>query len=780
MVPFSAQQSPTSDAKRRRRRVERDGLDWGGRGTTTESQRPSFSRSFSCPCSWARRYRLSLAAAVAVALLVAGGCRGRDEFERGERLLAAGDERGAFEVFYEAWSLAPGNAQFSDKLDEVGGRIAARLVAEGEGAETALDFPRALDRLALAIDYLPSASAPRDAYARAWRAQARWERAEDEIGAMRLDAGPGLPAPDAVWRFFDICDRCAALPACPLDRRSALLGDAIAAVEARLDELESRTHETPLPFDAAPLDALRAQWRAFALRVRRRLDAAAPIGPDVEATVASRTVRASRDQWRVLRDRVVAPRLAECLRRSESGVAVAEEALRGVAAYAEGERQERDGDLLGAHDSYRRAVAHHRWGTEAIIAAERALQRWQRSTYDAAQVAIARAEWGDAIGGLAALERRTPGHRDVAERLRTCRRELARLSVRAAEGYEARELPGNALLRYLEARQALPEADASIDGAIERVDGALVGRLWPDFRLEFRAPDDEERRLRHQLWRVDGEFASSVEAAITASFRRAGLAPQAAPSFRVVIEDLDFSLREKTVTREVERGRFLRSFEVARNPRLDRAAAEMRAAREGWLRSKTAYETAPDYLRARQQDRLELAHGALVQARIRLESLAREIPSLAWEERAVPVANIALVGELAARFRVDRLDLEDVWITVRWERSDRVVEAADAPGFCHDPLEAPSREEVLETLADDLGGKLRHRVERALEQHVASYYHRGIERLEAGSLESAVENLATYVFALRGEPPTLQLEEAVRRLEQLTDATALRDWVGGP
>ena len=756
-----------------------------------------------------------------VACLLLSGCRGRAEYRQGEELLEAGDLRAAYGAFHRAWKLRP-REDYESKLDEVGLLIAERLVSEGATAEDALDFDAALEKYTLALQYHPRDAMARVAFARTFRQRVVWEQASPWLDralqrgdreAARQLAARALPSTrHAVWQRCRQLVEVSALAACPLAVRRALLEAAPRETEPWVRQLEERTFAFPMSTDENALRAIRDEWSFFELEVEdwilwehhiAEFDGVAlsefPEPPggagfllawqDLAPLAFSRV----RGEWSsALRTGAFRTQLDRLLERARRGGRIVHRALDGIERLREAERLESAGELLAAHDLYREALTYHPHLVLALESAERVLGAWQARTWDRVQVWMARGDWQEALGGLRELERRTPGYRDVGERLRVVKAEVARESYREGQDLEARDLPGNALLAYLEASRAAPD-DELPRQALARVERLLRDRLWPTPELSFAAQSAEDARLRDRLWRVSPQFVDRLKKSLVDSFHLAREDFESDAKQQVSVEDMDFSLYEKTSTRETERGRFLRGFELVRNPALDALAEDLAGARAEWLRVKTTFETAAPWERAQRQDELELARGLLEQARTRHESSSRQVPELAWEMRAFPVENVALVAELAVRFRADRLGLQDAWVSSRWEVVDRVVDDDSLHDLDHDPLEVPSREEVLQLLAADLGRRLYRRLEDATDEHVGRYYRAALERIETGSVELAIENLATFIYAWVGRrqaghsstagvsaahaQPSLQIEDALRRLEQLTDHHAVREWV---
>ena len=733
----------------------------------------------------------------AVAILVAFllsvcGCRGNPEFRRGLELEESGDLRGAYLEFFKALELSPSDGH-REALGRVGEAIALGRLREGFDLERANDLRGALERFALALEYAPRFAAVRAAYRRVQEELTSWERAKTRSFDAEIASTSPPKDEEEAWSRALARIELASHAACPSDERAEHLTASVVPLEAWANKLERRTFDARLGIDEAPVRVLLGGWQRFDARLLDWIeweDETVVFGRSDAAGVPTKRIEAtlwmSDDSWGPhLEASELRERLEALRRRAVRASEFASVVLEAIAIYREGQRQERSGDLVGAYGAFRRGAHRHRGAVEARLAAERVLGTGRRQAYETSQAAMARGEWSDAIRRLDELERIAGEYRDSAERIAFCREELARENRRAGADFAARELPGNALLRYLEAARAAPQ-DTEVGREIERLERALDHRVRPRLTIEFAANDDEEALLRRWLWKVGEDAIASVEAQIAGSFfRRRGLTPGDS-AVRVVVEDLDFAFFERTATRSMERSRFLRSFRVVRDPRAAEARQEV-ARREVELEAaKRALEAAPGYRRSMLRDVVELARGRLESARRASEVYDRETPVVRWEERSYPVKNVAVVAELAARFRIDRFAVERKWVNARWEKTDRVVDDDDADlaanktargrGALFDPLEMPPREEIVEKLAADLGRRLRREVEAVSAEQRVRYYHLAIERLESGSLELAVENLVTYHHAGRGEEPTLQSKDALRRLELLTRSDTVRAW----
>ena len=752
-----------------------------------------------------RAIRIVSTGAVAfVALLVAASCRGRAEFRRGLDLEASGDLEGAYRELFDAWRLAP-NTTHRTALDRVGTSVATRLVAEAGSATWSGALDDAVDRFATALDYSPDHALARDGYWRVRTTIEAWERvaeaadgeakdrdvvaasgqAPDNAGERTASAStlddPWLAidgTSDAVDRLLEI----AALAACPAAERSRRVELAATAIESLLEALDERTFGEPLGLDAARVRRFTSAWRALAARVDARRQ-------DLDTQLAGAAIAPS-SGWYELREVLEQGRLLAVLAassaRAQSTATRLERLLDGISRFHDARRLENQGDLLGAHDAYLEALALSPEAVEVRIARERVLERWRRQTHDAAQASIARGDWREAVRALEALcshSAQAPEHvvgtRGVVDRLAFCRQELAREHRRAAADFEARELPGNALLGYLEVEFATP-GDAEVGASLERLERTLERRVSPALVLEQDPVDEDERTLSRMLWRMDDDTIATLRGVLAKGFHRGATPPRDPSALRVVVADIDFSFVEREATRGIEHGRFLRSFALARNSERIASGLAVERAAELLEESRRAAEDAPSWSRSMANDVLELRGGSLEQARVLHHERPSEVPVVTWEERGYTVTTVALVAELAARFHAERLGIEDRWVTVRWESIDRVVDDGSLAGLALDPLDIPERDDLLANLAAALGEKLRASVDRVVDEERIRYYHAGLERLEHGALELAIENLVTFVHGARGASPTLQSKDAVRRLEMLARSDAVRAWAALP
>jgi tetratricopeptide (TPR) repeat protein len=687
----------------------------------------------------------------------AAGCRGRAEFYRGEELLRAGDRRGAFLHFHEAWRLRP-NATHARALEGLGQAIAAGHVEEGLGAERRLDFTAALAAHALALEYDPRSAAARDGYRRAFGEVERWRAMEEALEAARR-----RPAGAGAWERLDLHIRAAALPACPAGHRRPLVEEALAALRDEVAALEA----SGLPAGAAPgpLEELRRRWErleAAAWRAVSREEEAAEAGVPASGGGLEREVAA----LGLLRKEL--PALA---RRASGGAEEADRALAGIAALGEGLRREADGELAGALAACERALRLHPRLPEARLAWERLRERRRRECHAAARVAMARHEWAEAIEHLDRLLELGGEEADARQRRELCRLELARAARRAAEELEARGLPGNALVRWLEAR-ALRPADAAAARGVERCEALLRARLEPPFVLEFRPPEAADGALRLELWGVGEETLREVEGLIAAGF---GARPQEGPAVKVQIKDLDFACYEQSSSLSLVPYRGLRSFEVAPCPDRARAREELERARRRAAAARLALEGAPPHRRPGLEDLLGLALGEVEQALWKLEAMPAWVPVLEWEERSIPLKTASLAAELALRYRLERLAPEGRWVASRWRE---IVEGGGSVRRPGSP--PPNRAELLRDLARRLGEELRRDLESLRAGARAGHYRLALERLEAGSRHQAIEHLVSFIFLHRGEAaPPPEHAEAARQLVQLARSRDILDWAGG-
>jgi hypothetical protein len=287
----------------------------------------------------------------------------------------------------------------------------------------------------------------------------------------------------------------------------------------------------------------------------------------------------------------------------------------------------------------------------------------------------------------------------------------------------------------------------------------------PLLEVEFRRADPEEEALRQVLWGVD---STVIEAAEKAVERTVSAGRQPAPGsavYRVELADLDFRCRRVAETVTFEKNQALSSYSLEANPARLQARSELEAALEEWLELQRTLEETPPSHRALARDRLQLAHGRLLQARFKLKAQPRRTPLLEWKQVSYPVRTARQVAELSVR-----LAGEDRWITARWETVARESAAgSDGPS-------PGDREALFLRLAGRLGELLRQKIEQTVREEARAYYVKAMGHLERGSSDLAVENLVYFLLACPEGGDGPPVKEVVRQLERLSGCRAAREW----
>lgn len=695
-------------------------------------------------------------------ILGALGCQGRAEFLylEGQRSLEVGDLGKAYADTYQAWSLAP-REKYVRALEGIGRLVANVRLQESRAAARRLDFEHALERSALALEYHQDGAAVRDQYLRAWGTLRGWALLESRIRNAQGD-GAKTSMLDAV----ELSLEAARHPVCPAHVRRELLETAALRLTEEIEELRARTaraYALPLGDRREAVEGLRARWLEVVERLRSHVDRERRTaeGRDITATVAGEIAR------ELARQRIIEACLVPSLSQAEEDEREVRAVLRGLDDYERGLEREREGDLRGAYAFLYRAAGRHWSLGGARGAAEEALERLTRERYEAARTAMARREWGKAIASLEHLRGFAPAYRDAKERLRQSRLEATREHRAAAEHHEAQGLLGAALLHYHEALLASPH-DEELRRAAGRIERALRAKIFPPVVVEFRPLEREDRTLRRDLWGVPESAVSAAQKIIaeTVAAAHPGSSPAQGGLF-LRIEDLDLRCHREDSTTGRETDHVLKSYTDRANPAVVEAQKELATARERVRGLQRRFDEASPFYQPLLLHQLELARERVEQARFQLGALPARVPSLEWEEVAFPSRTIHRAAELAVR-----LEGEERWITVSWNGSLRT---RGETGSRADP--PANREALLLRLAGALGERIRDDVARRLETERAAYYHQGLEHLDQGSLDSAVDNLVHYVLSQPTGRETERVQDALRRLEDLSGGRSIAGWL---
>jgi tetratricopeptide (TPR) repeat protein len=438
-----------------------------------------------------------------------------------------------------------------------------------------------------------------------------------------------------------------------------------------------------------------------------------------------------------------------------------------------------------AREAYRKVKFFHPTSaTEAEGAAERVGGRLVSSLREEAQLRAARREWEEARRCLERLLALAPDDRDAKLAHSECTREVQRAHRRAAEAFEARGLAGNALVSYLDAVEAAPE-DSELRAAAGRVAGALRSEIVFAPRLEVDSVESETG-LEGQFWALSGGGAAAALRGLRRGFDEAldapplesGAARGARPG-RVFVEALDLTVEPTTATCGVVTDRFAGALVLSENPRRQRAAVELTATEQVREGARSRWEAAPDYAKGFVGDELELASLRVEQAELLLAAEPASVPVCQWEGGSYEVHDVVVSTRLWAYVRIDG-EAAGQWVSVSRQESDRVVASSGNAQVAADPLEVASRERLLDSLAVGLGRRVREEARRSFDEGLARHYRRGLERLRAGSRESAVEHFVRFLVSEAPAPsttPPAEREDALHRLEGLTQSGSLRRWL---
>jgi len=693
-------------------------------------------------------------------ICLAWGCRGRAEFRRGEEALRNGDCRLAYYHFWNACRENPAE-EYRGALRAAGRRVAEAERARGLEAESGFDLPKAVEIYSLALQYDPDSKKLQEDYDRVSSALTEIETLDEELRACR-DAGEGG------WREGDLLlalarhPRLAVAANLEMELRSAL----VRAVDAASSPLRVATFESPLPQDPAALDRLAGDW------LRLQEECVQRIREEEAGFLASDARLRELAAWGISRD-VLTP----CREQAGAAGDVVLAAREGSLLLLKGEALERSGDLSGALDEYRGAIARHPDQEEAKSGRARVHRRLVDTACQAAHLALKRRDLKSALAELDRVLALAPDHGEAIDLRHGAREELANRYALEARRFEESGLQGNALVRYYLALELEPSRD-SLRQAVERYEAILDARLRPRIVVRSRSVDAEELRVRKDLWNLSDDECSRVGHDIEEAARERlarfsqALQDSHAPgeAIMLLVEDVDLSCEQNagTVTRET--ARYVESLYMVENPDRGMALKLLEEARRKHEDVVISVDAVPAHRRQKVLQMEPLARLRAEQAESLLGALPESVSEIGWGKADYSKRNTNLRLDLAARYR---LDGESRWVAASLAIDDGIVVGDPSRNISPDPEEKVSRSEALRILAPRLGAALGEDVEAILAQRHERYYREAMTQLAEHSFDLAVENLVVFLHA-RGDPDDTRAAEAARKLEDLTGCDLLR------
>jgi len=693
------------------------------------------------------------------ALLALAGCAGRSEFRKGRELLARGEHRQAYYQFWEAAKERP-CAEYLSALTAAGSLVAETERLAGLRLERRGDLDGALDRLALALEYLPGSPGIQEDHARIWGRIVRREALRQSLGGGEPQGS--LEGPELFRRALEATE----LGAWEAPAEHALAGALRVRFEELFERLRRETELEALPSDVVEIARLRDCWE----EAMAELEALAAL--EEETAFTAEPVSACLAGGGELR-RAYLDRLGEV----EGAAELLDRAEEGARRFAQGLEEESRGDLDRARESFHRAVLAHPSHIEAHSARRRVLARISNEAY---HDAVSRARHGDARAALVLLDRAlgaSPAHVEAGDLRRSLARELSVRFALESRRLEDAGLLGGALVRALEARLEQPE-DQSLAKAALRLEQAIQRRASLRWRIASRLDRSEDRRLRRDLWAVREEavLAFEAQALKTASERliasqavRQPDSPEGSVLVEVTVDDFDFAFLQSRSAHGAEEARFVQGLELRPQrslPALVQRATDLRLALDEALRLEAK---APSSRKEMALEEVRLLRLRLEQTEQLVEAASRPEPIVSWGTTRFPTQEVVTQAEAAARLRHAG---SSWWVTVRLEERDRIVEGDPGHSVAPDALDALSRGEALRRLAPLLGEAIAAEIERKQEGRDEDLYREALGHIEAHSFDLATESLVQLLFARRrapvhggGDPLAT---EAARRLKGLT------------
>ncbi len=682
-----------------------------------------------------------------VVVVSVAGCRGRAEFVRGREFYTRGLYRDAYRQFWEAYRMSPSDEYF-DAFRQAATRVAVAERQKGQLREVDGDLEGALASYSLGLEYDGQLPTLRNDYERLWVTLARKRRLTWELGGVD-------PRSIRTWEQLRAVRALSAFPGSPNEWRRQLPLAVKSVAEAAISPLLHATYAEPLPREEPALDALIGAWLHFEdeCRLYRFEEESVALG-------GSSWRDAATSRWIEVQD-VLRPFLEE----AETSVRRLVAARRALELVRRGQALESSGDLVSALESYRRARFESPRFEVAGDAEYRVLRRYTSVSKRVAREAMDEGEWATAVGRLEELLQVAPDDVEAQRRLSLARRQLAEVYFASARRHVDTGRPATALLFAERAADLDRTLGADLDRTLrERV----IESFWPPLTARFRSLSLEDWKLRRDLWDVDKQAMRRLEVAVLESARAAsdefaessGRLPDAGDgtTCRVVsIDNLEFYFTRGVELAGADRFRYVGDLALTANQDHLRAIDGLADARRDLASALARRQTARLPGRAVAEELTELARSRVRQLEVQVKSLPRAVAAIDWRELTHETAYLRRQARLSGYVR---LGARSEWISVELEFLDRVESGRPEISLAADPMESPSREEVLLRLGRRLGIALAERVETWSQERLAGLIRKGVEQLEAGDRASATENFALAHYGRVDRDPSLGLDAA--------------------